>query len=124
MHIVHPYSKENDRRRWERTALKEGCLIFESNGALAEVFDISQSGIGLQSIYSLPETGHFAKDGLLFCQGVLLENLSFRIVSSALLPKDNEFSTLVKRRYGLLFGNLTESQKSKIDNIIKTCRTV
>ena len=124
MHTVHPYPKENERRRWERTALREGCLIFESEGALGEVLDISEGGIGIQSIYSLPAVGHLPGKGLLFCQGVLLENLSYRIASSTLLPKGYEFSTLVKRRYGLLFRNLTESQKMKINNIIKSCRSV
>ena len=124
MQTVQPYPKGNERRRWERTALREDCLIFESEGALGEVLDISEGGIGLQSIYSLPGIGHLPGKGLLFGRGILLENLSYWIASTAVLPKDFEFSTVVKRRYGLLFRNLTDSQKIKIDYIIKAWRSV
>ena len=124
MQTSQPYPKGIDRRRWERTALQEGCLIFECEGALGEVLDISQGGIGLQSIYPLPGIGNLTGKGLLFCQEILLENISFWIASSAILPKDSEFSTLVKRRYGLLFKNLTDSQKIKIDYIVKACRSL
>ncbi len=123
MQTSQSYPQENERRRWPRTRLREGCLIFESNGALGEVLDISEGGLGLQSIYSLPELGP-PGEGLLFCQGILLENLSYRVASAAALPKDFEFSTVVKKRYGLLLGNLTDSQKIKLDGIIKACRSV
>ena len=113
---------QNERRRWKRTALLEGCLIFESEGALGEVFDISEGGIGLQTIYSLPQTDRLLQEGLLCCQGILLEDLTCKIVSSLVLPKDFEFSTVIKRRYGLRFTNLTDSQKIKLDKITKICQ--
>lgn len=112
-----------ERRRVTRTALQEGCLIFESVGAVGEVLDISTAGMGLQTIYSLPEAGRLPGEGLLFCHGILLEHLSYWIASSAVLPTDYEFSTVVKRRYGILFRNLTESQKIKINKIIKICHS-
>jgi hypothetical protein len=124
MQTVQPYPNGNERRRWERIALREGCLIFETEGALGEVLDISEGGIGLQSIYSLPGIGHLPGKGLLFGRGILLENLSYWIASTAVLPKDFEFSTVVKKRYGLLFRNLTDSQKIKLGHILRICRSV
>lgn len=123
METIQPYPQNEERRRWPRTSLKEGCLLFESDGALGEVVDISEGGIGLESIYVLPGTGHLPGEGLLFGKGILLENFSYWVASAAVLPKGFELSTVLKRRYGLLFRNLTQSQKNQINNIIQACRS-
>lgn len=89
---------------------------------MGEVLDIGKGGIGLLSIYTVPGDDRVPGKGLLCCPGTLLENLSYKVVSSEILPREFEFSTLVKTRYGLQFINLTDSQKFKLDRIIRTCR--
>ena len=112
-----------ERRRWPRLNTQEGCLIFESHGAVGEVRDISPGGMSIHTIYVLPDTTGPIEDGILCCQNILLENLSYQVVNGDVLPRNFEFSTIVQRRYGIQFNNLTESQKKNLDQIIKICQS-
>ena len=114
---------QKERRRWPRFNTQEGCLIFESRGAIGEVRDISAGGIGIFSIYELSPVATAPVDCVLCGPNLLVENLKFQVRNSSVLPKEYEFSTLVKRRYGLQLASLTEGQQQNLQNLIKTCQT-
>ena len=116
-------STSNERRRWPRFNTQEGCLIFESSGVVGEVRDISAGGMSIHTIYVLPDHPDPCEDGILCCQNILMENIEYQVVNDCVLPRNFEFSTIVQRRYGIRFTNLTEMQKKNLEQIIKICQS-
>jgi len=117
------FSPLTERRRWPRFKTQEDCLIFESGGTVGEVQDIGAGGLSFLTIYELSDPSGICRDGILCCRNIMLENIAFQVVSSTVLPQNFEFSTIVNRRYGLRFSNLTEGQQKSLQKIIETCQT-
>jgi len=116
-------SPQTERRRWPRFKTQEGCLIFESGGAVGEVQDIGAGGLSFSTIYELADLSDIRRDGILCCRNIMVEDIAFEVINSSVLPKNFEFSTTVSRRYGLRFGDLTEGQMKNLQKIIEICQT-
>ena len=111
-----------ERRKYTRFRAKDGALIEvrSHRGRLGEIIDISKGGLAFRyiDIGDRPK-GSFELDIFLKEKGFRLERVPARTISDLKMTKYFPYSSTKTRRQGVQFGDLTQTQISKLDHFIK-----
>ena len=87
---------------------------------LGPILDISQGGLAFSyNLTGKPANGSFELDIFLIGHGVLVERVPFRIVSDRKLIAKSQYNRLPRRRCGVKFGKLTQSQSQQMEQFMQ-----
>lgn len=118
-----------ERRKSPRSSVEKGviALTTESSPLIATLIDISQNGLAFTHISPIKLTGEILDIDVLAMQGdegkdLFLNNVKGKVISVLDLQEDAFDTTLLKKRYGLKFENLTALQNIKIQRFIERNR--
>jgi hypothetical protein len=115
-----------ERRSSLRVEVQEGIFAHVTSGALpmGRVRNVSEGGLALE--YMAKTVSSLGKTTLyLFGSGgrSYLVDAPVRMVSDIEIPREGTFSSLVLRRMGIEFGDLTQAQKSRLYDLIRKSST-
>ncbi len=87
---------------------------------LGPILDISQGGLAFcYNLTGKSANGSFELDIFLIGHGVLVERVPFRIVSDRKLLSKSQPGGLPRRRCGVRFGKLTQSQSQQMEQFMQ-----
>ena len=117
---------DTERRRALRVEVQEGIFAFVTSGAQAmgRVRNVSEGGLALEY---LAKTGSSLGKTTLYLFGSggrsYLVEAPVRMVSDIGIPREVTFSSLMLRRMGIAFGDLTQAQQSRLHDLIRKSST-
>lgn len=116
-------SKDEKRRHLRYPAL-EGAIVALNPKAeiLGQMIDIGLGGLSFRYIDT--EIDPSPSDDLLILLNnprFYLDNLPYQRVTDQLLPNEFIFSAVTVRRMGVEFGNLTDVQRTQLEDFILYC---
>lgn len=134
--LVRPYSFKTevmvmgnriDRRTHKRFRVREESFAFIENGSkiLCKIKNISKGGVSLVTIANaehIPEI--FDMDIFVTGRVFYLKDVPSKKISQAYLDSKSLFTTFVKSRVGIQFGELDSDQTVQLDNFIKKHATI
>jgi len=115
-------SSQSERREHERFRVRrDACVALMSDFRhVGQIIDISRGGLSF-SYVPIAELQDESLELDIFLAGgsSYLYKVPFKAVSDSETDSDNPFPSLSMRRYGLQFGELTHSQKSRLEYFLQ-----
>ena len=115
-------SESIERREHRRFRVrKDACVALRSDFRhVGQIIDISMGGLSFSYVplSELPD-GSLELDIFLAGSASYLYKIPFKAVSDSEADGGNLFPSLAMRRYGLRFGELTDSQASQLEYFIR-----
>ena len=111
-----------ERRQQPRFKAVEGVFaaLVNHHSQLGQIKDISKIGLAFHYIDHGDAPGETCELKIIIDKGGLyLDKLPFKKVSDSLLKSEHSFSSIVMRRVGLQFGELTVHQLTRIEDFIQ-----
>ena len=91
-------------------------LKFEKNEDIGQLLDISREGLSLRYFVSHEKEYNYSELGIFLSGGsFVVDNIGFKAVSDTKIAEGSPFSTIMFRRYGVQFVNLTPEQAAMLD---------
>ena len=111
-----------NQRMHPRFRVKDGAfaVLRPDFTQLGPILDISRGGLAFSYHLTGKHTnGSFELDIFLIGQGVLVERVPFRIVSDRKVVSKSQHNGLPRRRCGVQFGKLTQSQSQQMEQFMQ-----
>ncbi len=105
----------------EQVRFRAKDLIFvklnsENTEDVGELLDISKGGLSLRYFVKEKKPRDYSDLGLFSSGGdLIIDEVPFKTVVDTELANNIQFSTIIFRRYGVQFENLTPNQTAKLD---------
>ena len=118
---------DNERRKSRRFKIGEGIFAHVTSGiqALGKVLNLSEGGLAME--YVGEESSTMGRGTLLYLFGnggkSYLANVPVRTISDFEIPREFAFSSLTSRRMGMAFEELTQTQISRLYDLIGKSNT-
>jgi hypothetical protein len=91
-------------------------LNSENKKDIGQLLDISKAGLSLRYFIDGEKSQNYSSLGIFLSGGdFIIDQISFRIVTDAVLNSNSPFSTIILKRYAVQFENLTPEQTAKLD---------
>ena len=107
------------QRKLQRFLSKDlafGKLLSESDEEIGQLLDISRSGLALRCFANEKETQDYSElDIFLSGSDFAIGGITIKTISDTKLANRSPFSTVIFKRYGVQFENLTREQKAGLD---------
>lgn len=116
-----------DRRTHKRFKVREESFAFIENGSkiLCKIKNISKGGISLVTIANAEHIPDFFDTDIFVTGRVFyLKDVPSKKVSEFPLDSKSLFTTFVKSRVGVQFGDLSNTQTSQLEKFIKSHATI
>lgn len=108
--------QQRNLQRFLAKDLTFGKLQSESDEEIGQLLDISRSGLALRCFTDGKETQDYSELDIFLSGGdFAIGGISVKTVSDTGLANKSPFSTVIFKRYGLKFENLTREQKAGLD---------
>ena len=111
-----------EQRKQKRFKVKDRAFAVLGPDALklCHMIDISKGGLSFRYFIDSEELAEEIFElGVLFGDDFYLEKIPARVISDNVIENDSHFSTVIMRRRGVQFGDLSSRQKEQIDYFIK-----
>lgn len=111
-----------NQRIYPRFRVKDGAfaVLRPEFTQLGPILDISQGGLAFSyHLTGKPTNGSFELDIFLIGHGVLVERVPFHIVSDHKVVTKSKHDCLPRRRCGVQFGRLTQSQSLQMEQFMQ-----
>ena len=106
-------------RRYPRLRAKDLTFVkrrFEKDEDIGQLLDISREGLALRYFVYEEKKRDYSELGIFLAGGnFTIDGIPFKTASDTALAERSPFSTLLFRRYGVQFQNLTPAQTSRLD---------
>jgi len=116
-----------DRRTHKRFKVREESFAFIENDSkiLCKIKNISKGGVSLVTIANAEHIPEFFDTDIFVTGRVFyLKDVPSKKVSESYLDTKSLFSTFVKSRVGIEFGDLDNAQASQLEVFLKTHATI
>lgn len=108
--------RKRNLQRFLAKDLTFGKLQSESDEEIGQLLDISRSGLALRCFTNGKETKDYSELDIFLSGGdFTIGGISIKTVSDTDLANRSPFSTVIFKRYGVKFENLTREQKAGLD---------
>lgn len=111
-----------DKRANSRFRVKDLTFVklqSESKVDIGQLLDISKQGLALRCFVDEEKPREYSSLGIFLSGGeFIVDDVPFRTVSDIELNNNPQFSTIILRRYGLQFKDLTPEQVEKLDKFL------
>jgi hypothetical protein len=108
--------RQRNLQRFLAKGLTFGKLQSESDEEIGQLLDISRSGLALRCFANGEETQDYSElDIFLSGSDFAIGGIPIKTVSDTTLANRSPFSTVIFKRYGVRFENLTREQKAGLD---------
>ena len=112
--------KHKERRKHPRFQIEDVAVAILGKSKVGIITDISQGGLAFSyHLTGKPTNGSFELDIFLIGQGVLVERVPFHIVSDRKVVTKSKHNCLPRRRCGVQFGRLTQSQSQQMEQFMQ-----
>ena len=109
-----PWKRKNPRFRTKDLTFVQ--LNSENKEDVGELLDISKGGLSLRYFEKEEKPQGYSGLGLFSSGGdLIIDEVPFKTVADTELVNNMQFSTIIFRRYGVQFENLTSEQTAKFD---------
>ena len=117
------HTKERlERRQMKRFKVAEGAFaaLINHGSQLGQIKDISKMGLSFRSIDSQEEHVEAKELKIILGSGGLcLDKVPVKKVSDFVIKSEFSFSSIKMRHIGLVFGELTPEQQTRLSNFIE-----
>ena len=116
-----------DRRLHKRFRTREESFAFIENGSkiLCKIKNISKGGVSLVTVANVEDIPElFDTDIFISGRVFYLKKVPSKKISESYLDTKSLFSTFVKSRVGIQFGDLNEKQASQLDVFLRNHTTI
>ncbi|NQT70552.1 MAG: PilZ domain-containing protein [Desulfobacteraceae bacterium] len=108
--------RQRNLQRFLAKDLTFGKLQSESDEEIGQLLDISRSGLALRCFANGKETQAYSELDIFLSGGnFTIGGIPIKTVSDTELANRSPFSTVIFKRYGVQFENLTREQKAGLD---------
>lgn len=109
-----------DKREYDRYRVQSDVSVMLRNGSVevGQLLDISVDGLALSYISGDKKIEGWFQVYIYSRDQFFLINLPFRVISDSLIDDSSLFRTIIKKRCGGQFGELTDQQRSHLDHFI------
>lgn len=107
-----------ERRKHRRFQPKDGTFVATA-GNLGQILNISMTGLAFSYVNWDDKTGNNGELDIIFDGNDLLNNIPYKTVSECVIENKFPSSPILMKRCGLIFGELTSSQKTLLENFIR-----
>jgi len=108
--------RQRNLQRFLTRDLTFGKLQSESDEEIGQLLDISRSGLALRCFTNGKDTQGYSELDIFLSGGdFAIGGISIKTVSDTELANRSPFSTVIFKRYGVQFENLTREQKAGLD---------
>ena len=111
-----------ERRNYPRFQVQEGAYAALNNGSsqIGQIQNISNGGLAVRYVSTGDQAkGSYKVDIFVTNNDFSLTNMPFKIISDVNIDFEIFFSTTSLRQCGGQFGELTQSQRIRLDDFIK-----
>ncbi len=113
-------SEKIERRRDPRFRIKDNIFVAVI-GRVGSLLDISTNGLS----FAVDADEHFATGKTLYLDifgennSFSMKDVPFQVASEVMVNPCSPFSIVIRRRYGVKFGDLSNTQKSQLEYFIQ-----
>ncbi len=120
--IIGERRKGTRKRKHPRFRAKDLTFVklnSENKENIGELLDISKKGLSLRYFVKEEKPQDYSDLGLFSSGGnLIIDEMPFRTVVDTELVNNIPFSTIIFRRHGVQFENLTPNQTAQLDNFL------
>ena len=109
-----------DKREYERYPVQGDVSVMLRNGSVevGQLLNISVDGLALSYISGDKKIDGWFRIYIYSRDQFFLMNMPFRVISDSQIDDPSLFNTIIKKRCGGQFGELTDQQRSHLDHFI------
>ena len=112
-----------DQRKLKRFRAREGAFaVLKDNASkLGQIIDVCAGGLAFRyvDVGNLSQISFHELDIFLAENGFCLKEVPFRVISELEMDNGMPFSSVIMRRLGVQFGELTQAQRDMLDYFIR-----
>ena len=112
-----------EKRKYKRYKVKDLTFVklcYEDEIDIGQLMDISRGGLALRYFVNSDKARNYSNLSIFLSEdNFIIDKISFKTISNTEIANGSNFSTIVLRRYGIEFENLTENQITELDYFLK-----
>ncbi len=112
-----------EKRKYKRYKVKDLTFVklcYKDEMDIGQLMDIGKGGLSLRYFVNSDKARNYSNLSIFLSENdFIIDKISFKAISDTEIANGSKFTTIVLRRYGIEFDNLTDDQIAGLDYFLE-----